>query len=320
MIGHGKSSGGRVRLSAPAKVNLHLEVLKLRHDGYHEIETILQAVDLCDTMQVSLLERRPGGAPEVELLVRPRGAAPEDETNLVVRAARLFCHEQRVSGHLQIELDKVIPSGAGLGGGSSDAMATLVACDRLFATDLDRAELERMGAKLGSDVPFFAAGGTQLGRGRGTDLTPLPTPRGVRFVILKPGFHVLTENAYAALKMGLTVRAPAANLQVIKPLLARFLTRPWFGYNRLEDVILPAHPELSRILLSLRDRVPVAMLSGSGSAVFGVVMGDEEAERLVEDFIPSVEFAQSVGSLSHGVQFLEETGSSCWRDELPGDP
>ncbi len=296
---------GRVRLQAPAKVNLHLEVLKQRHDGYHEIETILQAVDLQDRLQVTLVERWEGGKPEVELLVRPRGTAPEDETNLAVRAARLFCREQRVTGHLQIELDKVIPSGAGLGGGSSDAMAVLVACDRLFDTKLDLEDLERMGAALGSDIPFFAAGGTQLGRGRGTELTRLNTPRGIRFVILKPSFQVDTGNAYGALKMGLTVRVPAANLQVIKPLLARFPTRPWFGFNRLEDVILPAHPELSRVLLRLRDHVPVAMLSGSGSAIFGVVGRVEQAEQLVQDFIPSVEFAQSVGPLTCGVQLLE---------------
>jgi len=297
--------GGRVRLLAPAKVNLHLEVLKLRHDGYHEVETILQAIDLQDRLQVTLLARRDEGDAEVELLVRPRSGAPEDETNLVVQAVQHFCREQGVSGHFQIELEKIIPSGAGLGGGSSDAMAALVACDHLFATKFDRDELERMGAALGSDVPFFAGGGTQLGRGTGTKLTPLNTPRGIRIVLLKPDFQVATENAYAALKMGLTVRAPAANLQVIKPLLARFPTRPWFGYNRLEDVILPAHPELSRILLRLRDRVPVAMLTGSGSAVFGVVDRDDLADKLLEDFIPSVEFAQSVGPLSHGVQLLE---------------
>jgi 4-diphosphocytidyl-2-C-methyl-D-erythritol kinase len=154
-------------------------------------------------------------------------------------------------------------------------------------------------------VPFFAAGGTQLGRGRGTDLTRLATPKQARFVVLKPTFEVATGSTYEALKMGLTVRAPAANLQVIKPLLARFPSRPWFGYNRLEDVILPAHPELSRILLRLRERVPVAMLSGSGSAVYGVVERIEIADHIVREFAESVEFARSMGPLSHGVQLLE---------------
>ena len=294
-----------VCLKAPAKVNLHLEVLRRRHDGYHDIETILQAVDICDRVQVTLVERRSGGPPEIDLVVHPEGAAPTDKSNLCWQAARLFCREQRVSGYLQIEVEKEIPAGAGLGGGSSDAMAVLVACDRLFETGLDRADLERLGAMIGSDVPFFAAGGTQLGRGRGIELTPLNAPHGVRYVVLKPDFDVATGNAYEALRMGLTVRTPAANLQVIKPLLARFPARPWFGFNRLEDVILPAHPDLSRILLRLRDQVPVAMLSGSGSAIFGVVELEDQAEELIREFAPSVEFARSVGPLSCGVQLLE---------------
>jgi len=294
----------RVRVAAPAKVNLHLEVLKRRHDGYHEIETILQTIDLADLVRVTLLETRPGGEPDIELLVDPAGVVPDDDTNLCWQAARVFCHERRVSGHLQIELDKRIPVGAGLGGGSSDAMAVLAACDRLFGTGLDRPRLEQLGRRIGSDVPFFAAGGTQLGRGRGTDLTPLPHLRNVHFVVLKPAFNIDTGRVYADLKMGLTVRAPAANLQVIKPLLARFPTRPWFGFNRLEDVVLPAHPELSRLLLRLRDEAPVAMLSGSGSAIFGVVVRADRAARLVREFSPVVEFARSVGPLSNGVQIL----------------
>ena len=294
-----------VRLKAPAKLNLHLEVLRRRHDGYHDIETILQAVDITDEVQVTLVERRPGGPPEIDLFIRPDGAAPADPSNLCWQAARLFCRERRVSGHLQIAVDKEIPAGAGLGGGSSDAMAVLVACNHLFETGLDRVELETLGAMIGSDVPFFAGGGTQLGRGRGTELTPLITPRGVRFVVLKPDFEVATGNAYEALRMGLTARAPAANLQVIKALLARFPERPWFGFNRLEDVILPAHPDLSRVLLRLRDQVPIAMLSGSGSVVYGVVEGDEHAEQLIREFTPSMEFARSVGPLTCGVQLLE---------------
>ena len=295
----------RVRLLAPAKVNLHLEVLRRRHDGYHEIETILQAIDLQDRVQVTLLERRPGGEPEIELLVRPDGAAPDDESNLCWQAVRLFCRRQRVSGHLQIELDKEIPAGAGLGGGSSDAMAVLVACNHLFGTGLDIPELESLGAELGSDVPFFAAGGTQLGRGRGTDLIRLNQPRSAHYVVLKPGFEVATGGAYESLRMGLTVRPPVANLQVIKPLLARFPARPWFGFNRLEEVILPAHPELSRILVRLREEVPVAMLSGSGSAIFGVVDRGESADRLVDEFAPFVTFARHVAPLHCGVKLLE---------------
>ena len=295
----------RVRMLAPAKLNLHLEVLRQRRDGYHEIESILQAIDVHDHLRVSLLEEFAGGEPEISLQVRPHGAAPDDEMNLCWRAARLFCRRLGVSGAVNIELEKTIPSGAGLGGGSSDAMAVLVALNHLFATGQDLSQLAALGAEIGSDVPFFAAGGTQLARGRGTELTPLPRLRDVPIVVLKPSFSVATEYAYRDLRMGLTVRAPVANLQVIKPLLARFPSRPWFGYNRLEDVILPTHPELSRVLLRLREETALAMLTGSGSAIFGVCRDVVQAERLVAEFAGSMEFARRVGPLSVGVQIAE---------------
>ncbi len=296
----------RIRALAPAKVNLHLEVLRRRRDGYHEIETILQAVDVHDRLQITLRREFRGGQPEIELAVHPRAAAPADETNLCWQAARLFCDHANVSGELQIELEKVIPAGAGLGGGSSDAMATLMACDHLFGTGLDRAQFEQLGARIGSDVPFFAAGGTQLGRGRGTELTPLPPVRKVHFLIFKPQFSVDTGSAYGELKMGLTVRSPVASLQVIKPLLARFPERPWFGFNRLEEVVLPAHPELSRVLLRLREEVPLAMLSGSGSAIFAVCEQADVAARLIRELAPSMVFARTVGPLSTGARLLKE--------------
>lgn len=296
----------RVRLLAPAKVNLHLEVLRLRHDGYHEIETILQAIAIQDRLTVTLMKERPDSGPVIDLRVQPRRLVPADATNLCWQAARLFCERLEVSGQLRIDLEKEIPVGAGLGGGSSDAMAVLMACNHLFDTGLDRTQLESLGAEIGSDVPFFAAGGTQLGRGRGTELTRLPSLRKVHFVVFKPSFSIDTGNTYKELKMGLTVRAPVASLQVVKPLLARFPERPWFGFNRLEEVVLPSQPELCRALLRLREETPLAMLSGSGSAIFGVCGDAEQAARLVSELSPSMVFARSVEPLPEGVRFLKE--------------
>lgn len=295
----------RVRLQAPAKLNLHLEVLKLRHDGYHEVETILQAIDLHDRVQVTLQDPRRGGQPQIDVLMRPSGVAPEDEQNLCWQAAALFCRRLGISGQIQIEVDKEIPVGAGMGGGSSDAMAVLVACNRLFASGLDLDELAAMGAELGSDVPFFARGGTQLGRGRGSDLTPLPNLNRVVFIVLKPAFSVATEGAYRSLKMGLTVRSPAANLQVIKPLLATFPRRPWFGFNRLEDIVMPQYPELGRLMMMLREEMPVAMMTGSGSAIFGVLRGLDRGEELIQELGPRLEFARLIEPSAHGVRVLE---------------
>ncbi|MEZ4388498.1 MAG: 4-(cytidine 5'-diphospho)-2-C-methyl-D-erythritol kinase [Candidatus Krumholzibacteriia bacterium] len=295
----------RVHMLAPAKLNLHLEVLRRRHDGYHEIETILQTVGLYDRIQVNLRGPRRGGEPEIEVLMRPAGVVPEDETNLCWQAASLFCRRLGVSGELSIEVDKAIPVGAGLGGGSSDAMAVLVACNRLFAADLELGDLAGMGAELGSDVPFFARGGTQLARGRGTELTPLPNLNRVPILVLKPDVSVSTRGVYEALKMGLTVRTPAANLQVIKPLLATFPGRPWFGYNRLEEVVVPQYPELSRLLLRLREDLPVAMMTGSGSAVFGVLRNPEQGEQLIRELGSNMTFAQTVEPVNHGVRAME---------------
>lgn len=182
-------------------------------------------------------------------------------------------------------------------------MAVLTACNRLFASDLGDDDLEALGAEIGSDVPFFARGGTQLARGRGTALTRLPNLGRVWFTVLKPTFGMATGGVYEALKMGLTARSPAANLQVIKPLLATFPARPWFGYNRLEDVVLPQYPELSRLLMTLRDASPVAMMTGSGTAVYGVFRRREQGEHLIQDLQPKLEFAQTVEPLVHGIRF-----------------
>ena len=149
----GGRTGRRVVVSAPAKLNLHLEVLRRRSDGYHEIETILQAVDVRDRVEVSLVDARRGGAPDIELGVRGAAELPEDRDNLAWQAVELFCRHLGVSGRLQIVIEKRIPTGAGLGGGSSDAMAVLAACNRLFASDLGDDDLEALGAEIGSDVP-----------------------------------------------------------------------------------------------------------------------------------------------------------------------
>jgi 4-diphosphocytidyl-2-C-methyl-D-erythritol kinase len=294
-----------VELRAPAKVNLHLEVLRQRHDGYHDIETILQAVGLHDRLRVTLAEEYQGGEPDIVLTVTGGGTdVPADGTNLAWRAARHFCREQGVSGSLNIELDKEIPAAAGLGGGSSDAAAVLVACDRLFGTGLPPERLERLGADLGSDVPFFIKGGTALGRGRGTVLTELPPVRTGQFLIVKPDLKLQTSDVYGSLKMGLTVNSAKANIQVIKPILARFPQKTWPGFNRLEDVVLPAQPALQRLVLRLRQMAPVAMLSGSGAAVYGVFPEGRDLTDRAGEFEQSGLFVRTVAPHPGGVEVL----------------
>ena len=297
--------GRTVALRAPAKVNLHLEVLRRRHDGYHEIETVLQAIALFDTVRVTLHEQYPGGEPRLELLVAGDASVPADQTNLCWRAARHFCRETGVSGRLELRLDKEIPVGAGLGGGSADAAAVLLACDRLFATGLEPRQLEKLGGALGSDVPFFVRGGTQLGRGRGTLLTPLPTVRTGQFLIAKPPFAISTSDVYGGLRMGLTVHSPAANIQVLKPILARFPQKTWPGYNRLEEVVLPEHPALQRLIWRMRKLAPVAMLSGSGSAVVGVFPEGKDLGMIRKEFEQAGLWVRVVKPHAAGAGFTE---------------
>ena len=290
---------------APAKVNLHLEVLRLRQDGYHEIETILQAIKLFDTVTVERRKAFSIGAPQIELRVRPAGAAPAGPENLCWRAARRFCRVTGCGGRLRIELQKEIPAAAGLGGGSSDAAAVLVACDRLFGTGLEVAALEGLAAEIGSDAPFFIRGGTQLGRGRGTELTVLPTIRSGQFLIIKPDIDLSTEEVYSGLRMGLTVRSPKANITGVKSLIARFPTGSWFGLNRLEEVVVPSHPELQRLIVHLQELAPVAMLSGSGAAVVAVFAEDYDLARISGEFARSDWFVRVVGPHAVGVEIRD---------------
>jgi len=303
----GRLAVGRgVTVKAPAKVNLHLEILRRRHDGYHEIETVLQAVSLFDKVEVTLNERYPGGEPQIQLTVAGPKHIPRDESNLCWRAARHFCREQGVSGDLTIHLTKAIPAAAGLGGGSSDAAAVLVACDRLFGTSLELDALQSLGSGLGADVPFFIRGGTALGRGIGDDLLALPHLNTSRILLIKPRVALMTSDVYGSLRMGLTVNSAKASIKVIGPMLTRFPQENWPGFNRLEDVVLPAQPVVERIVRRLQELAPVAMLSGSGSAAFGVFPADFDLTEILAEFAGLGVWMKVVTPCAGGVQIVGE--------------
>ncbi len=149
-------------------------------------------------------------------------------------------------------------------------------------------------------------GGTQLGRGRGTLLTPLPTVRTGQFLVAKPPFDLSTSDVYGRLKMGLTVHSPAANIHVLKPILARFPQKTWPGYNRLEEVVLPDQPVLQRLVLQMRALAPVAMLSGSGSAVVGVFPDGRDLETIRGELELAGLWVRIVKPHGSGVGFTED--------------
>ncbi|MHC4224837.1 MAG: 4-(cytidine 5'-diphospho)-2-C-methyl-D-erythritol kinase, partial [Planctomycetota bacterium] len=184
------SSSSALELEAPAKLNLCLEVLGRRPDGYHEIDSVFAAIDLCDTVR---LER----SDAIRLTVHGE-AAPEDDTNLAWRAA------EALGVGASISLEKRIPAGAGLGGGSSDAAAVLLGLDRLYGLGTGRERLLEIALGLGADVPFFLTGGTARCRGVGERVEPLPPAPGRRYLLVIPALVTSTQDVYSGLEPGLT--------------------------------------------------------------------------------------------------------------------
>jgi 4-diphosphocytidyl-2-C-methyl-D-erythritol kinase len=184
---------------ALAKINLDLRVLARRPDGFHELRTIFQTISLADTLDLSFT---PGRKTAIEL--EDTLGIPD---NLVVRAARMVMEAMRATGRVEMRLTKRIPMGAGLGGGSSDAAAVLLALPALVGRVVDLPELSRIAGQLGSDVPFFLLGGTAVGIGRGTELFPLPDAPGLPGLLVAPGLHVNTAQAYRDLSIRLTTEA-----------------------------------------------------------------------------------------------------------------
>src|SRR4030095_1212425 len=174
-----------MQVFAPAKINLSLKILGRRDDGFHEIETFIMPISLCDEIKIDKADAKGG----IEFRCDD-SSVPQGEDNLVVRAAQAFLEEVRLKSGVAIELKKKIPHGAGLGGGSSDAAATLLALNELFKTNLTRAGLAKMGKTIGSDIPFFIFQSAAICRGRGELITPLKFHEQLWILLLKPAFVV----------------------------------------------------------------------------------------------------------------------------------
>jgi 4-diphosphocytidyl-2-C-methyl-D-erythritol kinase len=252
--------------SAPAKINLHLAVHARRPDGYHALTTVFQTIGLADTL--TIVEH------DGPLLLRcPGSGAPEDGSNLVVRAAQALASElgRPAPTGLAVTLDKQVPTQAGLGGGSADAMAALRLLCEIWRVPPDRDLLARVGGRLGSDVPFFAWGGTALGRGRGDELTVLPALPALACAIVRPPFGVATADAYRWLAESRGGSPPAE-----APFDPPGRSEDWLGRlpacrNDFEPVVAARHPEIAAAVAALRAGGAVlAMMSGSGSAIYGL--------------------------------------------------
>ncbi len=279
----------RLSVTVPAKINLHLQILGRRRDGFHELRTLFQSVDLFDRLAAT--QAPPG---ETTLEVVPEGAVASDEGNLVLRAARLLADEAGVSAGARLMLNKHIPVGGGLGGGSADAAAALVLLDRLWGCNLDGEGLHRLAAMLGSDVPFFLYGGTALGIGRGDEVFPLPDQAVLAAVVAVPKMRVSTADAYRSFDAELTSNPQKGNLYAFAAGLRGKLD--WRAMtNELEEVVVKSWPEVGEGLRILRSGSPLhASLSGSGAAGFAV-FGDPAAARRAAEMLPADWFVH-VGS------------------------
>lgn len=272
----------RARVGAPAKINLDLRVLGRRPDGYHELRTVFQTISLADRLELAF---EPGRATGIAL----RGNV-EIADNLALKAARLCLDEMRRTGRLEMSLEKRIPMGAGLGGGSSDAAAVLLALPVLAGGAIAPERLTALARELGSDVPFFLLGGRAAGIGRGTELFPLPDSPGRPGVLIAPPVHVSTAAAYRALDRGeLTTELSQNNIDSFQA----YVWNPvgGVGVNDFEEVVFREHPSLAvfkRKLVKLG--AGPALMSGSGSAVYGIFSGKAQADRALKSFRKDIAF------------------------------
>lgn len=309
-------------LIAPAKINLYLEIIGDRPDGYHELAMILQSIDLADQIEVRSLStdniRIHCHHPQV----------PTDKSNLAYRAAELMARQFPDAfsnyGGVDITIKKQIPVAAGLAGGSTNAAAVLVGIDLLWHLGLTQSELEELGATLGSDVPFCIAGGTAIATGRGEQLSPLPNLTPISIVLAKyRSLEVSTPWAYKTYRQqfgstyirdsdSLAARASAvhsgAMVKAIFNQNAAEIAQKL--HNDLERVVLPAYPQVLQLreLFATQPGVLGTMMSGSGPTVFAIAQSPQQAEAIklnVREAIPDEDLELFVtGTNMHGIQIV----------------
>jgi 4-diphosphocytidyl-2-C-methyl-D-erythritol kinase len=280
-------------LIAPAKINLHLEILGIRPDNYHELVMVMQTVELADRVDIRSVSN------DNIILHCGNPKVPLDRTNLAYRAAELMQQEFPdaflESGGVEITLHKHIPIAAGLAGGSGNAAAVLVGIDLLWELGLTQSDLQTLGARLGSDVPFCISGGTAIATGRGEVISPLPALEGIYVVLGKyQSLEVSTPWAYNAYRREFEheyAREPATltdrshrvhSGDLVRAIVAKDAVK--IGqrlYNDLEKVVLPTHPLVSQLRAEFQRHPNLGtMMSGSGPTVFSLAADRDRAEKL----------------------------------------
>lgn len=269
----------KVSVDAPCKINIHLDVKERRADGYHNIESIFQLISLCDTLIATKIE-------EDECCVICREMIlPADNT--IARAFNIFKKQTGIKGGAFFELVKRVPSGAGLGGGSSDGAAALRALDALYGTRLSANEMEKIALKIGSDCPFFIRGGAALVSGRGEKLFRFSKAQRLFGVLIWPSISCPTKEAYALLDLSrasspVSQASGESAAEDAEIMLSRYLKAPneWRFFNSFEDMLSKKYPPIKKALHDIRKTgVDFASITGSGSSVFGIFDNERKADN-----------------------------------------
>jgi 4-diphosphocytidyl-2-C-methyl-D-erythritol kinase len=277
----------RISLKSAAKINLYLEITGNRPDGYHDLVMILQSIDLCDQVDIRKI-----GTNEIQVTCT-NPEVPCDRTNLAYKAAALMQNVYPEIGGIEIAINKQIPMGAGLAGGSGNAAAVLVGIDRLWDLGLTQSQLCDFAAQLGSDIPFCVTGGTALATGRGEILSPLPDLTDLVLVICKPRqIAIATAWAYQTFRgQGLLATSKVKDQNLSSQMVAAIASggesaQNKIGrllYNDLERVVLPEYPAIAELKNKLLDQECLgAMMSGSGSTVFAIAPDSDRAHQIAE--------------------------------------
>jgi 4-diphosphocytidyl-2-C-methyl-D-erythritol kinase len=262
-----------MRIPSFAKINLGLEVLRKRENGYHEIRTLFQSVNLYDTLEFSEIRS------ENVLLSGDSPSIPWDRSNLVFRAAELLRGEYDQSRGIRIRVTKRVPAGRGLGGGSSNAAMTLYALNKMWGLCLDKRDLMALGRELGADIPYFLEGGLCLGWGRGDETMALPDLKTLFCVLVFPAISISTASIYRRVQTSLTSKLKESKI-------IKFLEKREFGLleNSLEETVFTLHPQLKVIKSLFQSQgAELSLVSGTGSAVFGLFFEVEKARKAVKE-------------------------------------
>ena len=267
----------KLELKAYGKINLGLDVIRKRPDGYHDLDMVMQMVDVYDDVTLTRLEG-------TEIVVRTDTAVLSNgKDNLAYMAAKMLMDEFGIVQGLEITIRKRIPIAGGMAGGSSDCAATLTGVNQMFNLELSKEELMERGVRLGADVPYCILGGTAIARGIGEILTPLPTPPKCHVKIAKPPVSVSTAFVYGNIKPDEIEKRPdiEAMVSAIKAQDLYKLAKSL--YNVMEDITVPQYPVIQEIkTIMLENGALNSIMSGSGPTVFGLYDDIEKAEQTVK--------------------------------------